>query len=246
MARFRFKIVDGQGRRRSGILRADSLEVAQATLHSKLCQIDELTPLADEGQALAIGDLSRSFSRSDAVRRVLAVLLTCLGLAFLIGWAQAPKKTEPSLDAGQLVEFAVKGHLDFSSLGLRHTFDEPVVYAVFPELAYEVESQLSDEGSFSLPFSLIAPRPKTVFLEVALAGKRWSVTSELSLPASGDFDLGVVRVQKPKVDPDLELATLAVPSLTSHGRTSSVQPKPEKKKRRPSIRKLLEERRKPK
>lgn len=243
MARFRFKIVDSQGRRRSGILRADSLDIAESTLRSKLCQIDELTPLSDEGQALPVDDLSRAFSRADAVRRVLTIALSCLCLFFLIGWMRTPRAYNSDFEPSPLTQFVIQGRLDLGSSSSRYDLDELRIYAVFPELTYEVEAHPQEDGRFAVEFSLLAPRPKGMSLQIGLEGKRWTAIPEIRLPATGDIDLKWVTIPSPQSEPNIKFTPTAVVGHSTYGKVTAE--KADKKKRRRSIRKLLEERRRP-
>ena len=242
MPRFRFKIVDSQGRRRSGLLRADSLEVAETALRSKLCQIEELTLLPGEGEALEVGQLSRSFSRADAIRRAFVVLLGCFCIISLLYWARLPREKSSPSEPNKVVEFVVRGELDLRALGSSLDPSDLKVYAVFPELPYEVEGTLAEHGkSFSLPVSLVAARPTTLLLEVALDGQRWRVANDVRVATMGDLQLGALRVPRPPAEPEVKLLPVAG---TNPGKVASASGEGSQvRKKRTGVQKLLRERR---
>lgn len=198
MARFRFKIVDSQGRRRSGILRADSLEIAESGLRSKLCQVEELTLLPDEGHAVEIGRLDSSFSQVDRIRHGLAAVMALVFVISLYTWVTRPKDVLAAPENHQAVAFKVKGKLVLQGGQLDPA--EWTVYVVFPELPYEVAGRLESEdgGNFLYTVDLEGvDRPKKVVVDVDYEGYRWTLPDQLTMPSSGDVDLGTLAVAAP-------------------------------------------------
>lgn len=212
LARFRFKIVDSQGRRRSGVLRADSREVAESALQSKLCLIEELTPLPDDGQAVEIHRLESSFQQLDRARHGLMAALASVFLVSLYAWfgRPTPPPAQASPQAEQTVEFQARGELL-----LDPSQGEPsewTVYVQFPELPFEVGARLDDEqsGSFVLPVDLLGERPEKADVEVEHEGRRWRAAAAVAVPAQGDLRLGAIAVAEPKPEPEEKLV-LSVP-----------------------------------
>lgn len=207
MARFRFKIVDSQGRRRSGVLRADSLEVAESALRSKLCQIVELTLLAEDGQAVELARLESSFSQVDRIRRALAVVLGCVFLFSFLSWLRSPSPEPSQPEPDNAVEFVVNGQVDTSKIATRLGGDLSGVrvHAVFPDLRYEVDGVLSEDGkSFSLPVSLVGvQRPSKVLIELSVDGERWAVPLGTPVSATGNVEVGQVTAEPPAEPPPL-------------------------------------------
>ena len=124
-------------------------------------------------------------------------LLTILSLVL---WWRAPRiETEP-VDSEQIVDFMVTGEIEMGN-GTRSLYEDPSslkIYAVFPEVPYEVEGTALDDQSFSLPVSFVGvSRPAKMSLEVSLEENRWKVSGLIPVPATGDVDLGLVRVQAP-------------------------------------------------
>jgi hypothetical protein len=200
VARFRFKIVDSQGKRRSGVLRAESLQVAESALRSKLCQIEQLVPLPDEGQAVEVGRLETSFSQVDRIRRVLAGFMTLILALSLHSWVTQTKKTAAPTPqkSTAAVSFKVTGLLQFKGASTEPS--EWTVYVVFPDLPYEVGGRLEDDagGRISEAVDLEGvERPKQVAVDVEYEGRRWRLPAELAMPASGDVDLGTLEVTVP-------------------------------------------------
>ena len=216
MQRFRFKIVDSQGRRRSGVLRAESLEVAETGLRSKLCQIELLEPLPGEGAAVEVRNLTESFSQVDRIRKVVGALVACVLLVSLYaGWRQL--RSEPVLEvSNEKVQFAVKGQVRPQSLPAGADPSSIKVHVTFPDLAYEVEGRLSEDGtSFELPVDLVGnSRPERMVLELSVDGKpgRWPIPSGTrGISGSGDVVLNQVVVDVEQVAG----STIAVPKLPS-------------------------------
>lgn len=215
MARFRFKIVDSQGRRRSGVLRADSLEVARSALHSKLCQIEELTPLPDEGQAVEVNRLERSFHRLDLARRGLMALFGGIFLLSLYAWFGQPKA--PAASAAPTVPDQTSTFRARGGLTLGPSQGEPSEWTVrlqFPELPYEVGGVLDDAagGQFEFPIDLPGERPRKVDVEVEHEGRRWRIAGGKAVPAQGDLELGQFEVVPPEAEEEPPSVAAAAPS----------------------------------
>jgi hypothetical protein len=176
-------------------------------LRSKLCQIELLTPLADDGQAVELGRLETSFSQVDRIRQMLAVLLSCVGLFSLISWWRTPNPTPAPKESNEVVEFVVKGQLDTKRFAgkLDGELSDVRVHAVFPDLPYEVDGVLSEDGtSFELPVSLVGvERPKKVIIEVSVDGERWRVPLGVQVSANGNVDVGQVEAEPPVQPPPL-------------------------------------------
>ena len=208
MARFRFKIVDSSGRRRSGVLRADSLEVAESVLRSKLCQIQELIPLADDGQAVDVGKLEGSFTQIDRIRRGLAVLLGCVCAIALYSWATGQSKTLVlPAESKEIVKFKAKGELLLSAGA--GDIGEWSVYVVFPDLPFEVGTRLRDDSNaFVLPVEYQGKgRPGQVAVDVERNGERWRLPDKVVMPVTGDLDLGALVVSpSPLYDTQTDLS----------------------------------------
>lgn len=215
MARFRFKIVDSSGRRRSGVLRADSLEVAESALRSKLCQIEELIPLADDGQAVDVGKLESSFSQVDRIRRGLAAVMAMVFAISLYTWVTQERKP-PIKTNDQKVLFQVKGEL-----ALGPADGDPSdwkVYVVFPDVPFEVGGSLKDENNaFTYPVELQGTRrPTQVRVEVELDKRRWALPEKVAMPATGDLDLGLLTLTRPAKEKEYVSPTYAHPSTKGH------------------------------
>jgi hypothetical protein len=237
VARFRFKIVDSSGRRRSGILRAESLEEAESAFRSKLCEIELLTPLSDDGRAVELSGLESSFARGDRIRRGIAAVLGCVCLLSVWVWIRTPAKAvalpeEPL----QKVSLVVTGSLQTD--GLRHLLDGDLsdlkVHAVFPELPYEIEGKLAEDGaSFSLPLDFQARQtPKELLIEVTVNDERWRVPEKFSVSSQGETDVGLVKPLPPEREPR-EVASQPLVRATATpppGRKSRLERKREERK----------------
>ncbi len=203
MPRFRFKIVDSQGRRRSGVLRADSLEIARGALLAKLCQVIELTPLSDDesGSAVELARLESSFVKGDRIRAILAVAFTVVSLGFIGTWVRSAKPTpRTESPTTSKVDLVVMGKLQTGALSSRLALgpSELKVYAVLPDLVYEEIGQVGEDGSFQIPLSLLSrTRAKTLALDVELEDERWTVLPKKAIGASNELDLGVLVVSTP-------------------------------------------------
>lgn len=204
MQRFRFKIVDSQGRHRSGVLRAESLEVAETALRSKLCQIEQLEPLPGEGVAVDVRNLTESFSQVDRIRKVVGGLVACvLVVSLYAGWRQFRSEPVPEV-SNEKVQFAVKGQVKPQSLPRGADPGSVKVHVTFPDLAYQVEGRLSADGtSFELPVDLVgSSRPERMVLELSVDGEpgRWPIPSGTRvISGSGDVVLNEVVVDAEQV-----------------------------------------------
>ena len=235
MARFRFKIVDSSGRRRSGVLRAESLEVAESALRSKLCQVEELTPLPDDGQGVDIGKLESSFSQIDRIRRGLAAVMALVFAISIYSWVTQERKP-PAQVSDQKVSFKVKGEL---ALGAAD--GDPSdwkVFVVFPELPFEVGGRLKDESNtFTYPVELQgAQRPLKARVEVELEKRRWPLPEQFSVPTNGDLDLGLLTLTRPAKEKEYVSPTYARPS----GSGNQDGAKPRRKLNREDWKKAME------
>jgi len=181
-------------------LRADSLEVAESALRSKLCQIDELVPLSDEGQAVDVLRLESSFSQVDRIRRSLAIFLACVFLYSLITWWRAPSAPEAPEEVSSALSFVIRGRLASDALpsSLGGDLSEVQVHAIMPELPFEGNGDVDDDARFEIPVSLTAPgRPGRLLFEVSIEGRRWRVQQEYKVATQGDTDVGEIRPVRP-------------------------------------------------
>lgn len=184
-------------------MRAESLEVAASALRSKLCQIDELVPLPDEGQAVEVGRLESSFAKLDAGRRVLVAVLSVICLTSVYSWVKSPAAVAFKPDSkSQVVHFKATGELNLEAVGRDPS--EWTVFVVFPELPLEVGGPLEqDQALFSFSVEYEGTnRPSKAVVDVQRDGRRWRLPGSAPVPTSGDLDLGLLAVTELKeLDP---------------------------------------------
>ncbi len=232
MARFRFKIVDSQGRRRSGVLRAESREAAETGLLSKLCEILELAPLEDHAQSPEIDIPETSFSHWD---RLYASLVGALALVVLVSvykWVSGSTVTGTETFVSSLpLTFQVRGTIHANNVSMDPTTESAKVRLVFPEIAFQAEGSLAQDGqSFELPIDLQGvTRPTEVFVELRVNGRGWRSPVAARVPSSGDAVLGDISLE-PILEEPLSPA-LYREALVSQSRSKIPAPKAEPRER---------------
>ena len=210
--------------------------MAESALRSKLCQIEQLTPLADEGDALD-GRLETSFSLVDKVRRVLAVLMAAVFAFSLYSWAGQRETASSKSPLEGAVKFKVTGQLPTG--GAQGDPSEWTVFVLFPELPYEVGGRLEDDthGQFAYQLDLEGvERPRRAQVEVEHDGLRWKLPAQISVPRSGNLSMGLLTLVPP---PKPEEPPIAKPSKADGTGQKITRGRPHDKE---NLRKALEAR----
>ncbi len=201
MARFRFKLIDSQGRRRSGVLRAPDRAAAERELLAKLCQIEELSELEETTpQRQTENKLSSSFPGGRSVHLGLSLVAVCLlAASFLLPLGTSSPTHATELQEESL-ELRVLGSIDTSKSELSDSeLDALVLLAVFPELPYEVGHSWTLGGSdFDLAVDILAAsRPTKMHFEASTGQHRWRLEHDFAVADAGAVRVGTIQVKRP-------------------------------------------------
>ena len=197
MPKYRYVIIDQQGRERSGTVQAPNSEAVRTALRAKLASVKNLWELTPSGH------LTPCFEEPvEAGSGRLWTLATAVGgLLFalcVLVWAW-PKSTSTTDTPLTQISFRATGTLQSELAGAELT--DLKLYGVMPEIFLQREGRVDpDTGRFELSFDFETRHvPRALVLEVEKDRRRWEIDQK-TLGGETAMELGTIFVKAPPVE----------------------------------------------
>ena len=186
MPKYRYVIIDQQGRERTGTVQAPNPEAVRTALRAKLASVKNLWEMTSSGH------LTPCFEEPATAVGGLLFALCVLAWA----WPQNVSKTEAPITQ---VSLQATGILRTELADAR--LKDLRLYGVMPEIFLQREGRLDpDTGRFELSFEFETRQvPRELVIEVETDRQRWEVEQK-TLGNDSAVDLGTILVKAPPAE----------------------------------------------
>ena len=197
MPKYRYVIIDQQGRERTGTVQAPNPEAVRTALRAKLASVKILWEMTSSGH------LTPCFEEpvSPGSGRLWTLATAVGGLLFALcvlawAWPQNVSKTEAPITQ---VSLQATGILRTELADAR--LKDLRLYGVMPEIFLQREGRLDpDTGRFELSFEFETRQvPRELVIEVETDRQRWEVEQK-TLGNDSAVDLGTILVKAPPAE----------------------------------------------